>query len=408
MTLPNVFMIGWEFPPHNSGGLGTACAGLTKALSDRQIYQTFVLPKKLPVDARYINVAFPNQPFFQQIHINMELQPYGPITGFNRNYLRTRSRSAKAFYTKMVNDAYEYAHVVEELSSQYPHDVIHGHDWMTYPAAIAAQQNTGKPMVLHIHATEFDRTLHHSHVNPEIAEIEYQGLSKADRVIAVSNYTKNLIVDKYSIDTKKIDVIHNGIDLSEFQYHQFDHDHLQQFARGKKVVVFMGRLTAQKGPDYFVQVASRIAKEVPEALFVVAGDGDMYNQMLMRSAHHNLTGKLLFSGFLRDRNKMYLYRRADLFIMPSVSEPFGLVALEAAAAHTPVIISKQSGVAEVMSHAMAVDYWDVNQTANYAIHVLRNDDHHAYLCHHGAKEVEQINWGCAADKCIDVYSSLLG
>jgi glycosyltransferase involved in cell wall biosynthesis len=378
---------------------------LTKALAERQVCQTFVLPKVLPVDSQYVKVAFANSPYFTQIHVNMEMQPYGQITDFERNYLRRR-RSLSSFYTKMVNDAYEYADIIRDLAGDHSHDVIHGHDWMTYPAAMAAQEVSGRPMVLHIHATEFDRTLHHSHVNPEVAEIEYQGLSRADRVIAVSNYTKNLIADKYSIPKSKIDVVHNGIDLSEFDQFDVSSDALNAFARGKKVVIFMGRITAQKGTDYFVKVASRISGQVPEALFVVAGDGDMYQHMLLHSAAHNLTGKLLFSGFLRSRNKMFLYKRADLFIMPSVSEPFGLVALEAAAADTPVIISKQSGVAEVLSNALTADYWDVDDMARKAVSVLRDDDYRGQLCCGGAREVKEINWGRAADQCLRVYREL--
>jgi glycosyltransferase involved in cell wall biosynthesis len=276
---------------------------------------------------------------------------------------------------------------------------------MTYPAALRARDSSRKPAVLHVHSTEFDRTLD-GNINPEIAQVEELGLLKADKIIAVSEYTKNMVVDKYRIPRSKVEVVHNGIDLDDVDDYGITTEELAGFALGRKIVIFVGRLTSQKGPDYFVQIASKIAREVPEALFVVAGDGDMMHQVMMLGAKHNLTGKIMFAGFIRDKQRSFLYHRADLFIMPSVSEPFGLVALEAASANTPVIISKQSGVSEVLTHAVTADYWDIPRIASQAISILQDDPYRLSLATLSAQEIRSINWNIAAEKCLNVYQSM--
>jgi glycogen(starch) synthase len=402
MSLPSVFMIGWEFPPHNSGGLGTACEGLTKALSNEGIYQVFVLPKKIPVSASFVEIAFPNSPFLKQVHVNMQLNPYCRPPKEYAWYLNRKNYS----WNPLIDDVYSYAETITHIVGNYDHDVIHGHDWMTYPASIAASKISKKPVVLHVHSTEFDRTLNGA-VDPVISDIEREGLYAAEKVIAVSEYTKGIVCERYGVKESKVDVVHNGIDLTERGKFGISDEEIKMFAAGKKVIIFVGRLTCQKGPDYFVRVASDIAKAVPEALFVIAGSGDMYEQIVMQSAGHRLTGKLLYAGFLRDRQKELLYKRADLFIMPSVSEPFGIVALEAASYNTPIIISKQSGVREVMPSALVADFWDCEKISNMAISVLNHNDYRNQLSWNGARDVENVTWGKAAKKCINVYRSLI-
>ncbi|NMB57222.1 glycosyltransferase family 4 protein [Candidatus Beckwithbacteria bacterium] len=405
-SLPKIFMIGWEFPPNNAGGLGIACEGLTKALAKQHISQIFTLPKVLPIQTDYLEFASLDDPFFTQLHVNMKLYPsYGGMTKDQWNYLATKSALAGNSHN-LIEQAYEYANLVSILSQKYDHDLIHGHDWFTYPAAIAAKKATGNPMLVHVHATEFDRTLAGSE-DPRICRIEYEGLSNADKVIAVSEYTRQMVASKYQIPLSKIEVVHNGVDLQKQRSYYISNEELDLFARGHKIVVFVGRLTSQKGPDYFVKIAEKVSRAVPEALFVIAGSGDMYRQIVMQSGQSRLTGKLLFSGFLRDRQKEFLYRRADLFIMPSISEPFGIVPLEAAAAFTPVIISNQSGVKEVLHSAICADFWDTDYIAKKAIEVLTDPLYSYYLRENGAREVEQITWDRAASKCINVYQSLL-
>jgi len=402
MSLPRIFMIGWEFPPFNSGGLGTACEGLTSALSKLNIQQTFVLPKQLPFDTAYALVFNPMLPNVNFVHVNMPMYPYGGISSEDALYLKKR-------YGKNPNDlvdqAYDYAEIVSYLSSRNSHDIIHGHDWMTYPAALAAHRRSHKPMVLHVHSTEFDRTLN-GNTNGRISQIEYDHLSQADRIITVSQYTKDIVCDKYKIKPDKISVVHNGVDLDAQTRIDINPQLIDSYLKNRKVVIFVGRFTSQKGPDYFVSVAEKISHVVPEAVFIMAGSGDMYNQILIQSAQSRLTGKIIFPGFLRDREREFLYRRADLFIMPSVSEPFGIVALEAAGAHTPVIISNQSGVSEVLHNAYRANFWDIDEIAKQAIFILNNDSEKDMLAKNLAQEARNITWGAAAAKCINVYKQL--
>lgn len=397
-------MIGWEFPPHNSGGLGTACEGLTSALAQAHIEQTFVLPHQLPFDADYAQVFNPIYPGVNFIHVNMQIYPYGAINPQDYLYLKKRGLHDKA---SMVDQAYAYAETVGFISKLYPHEVIHAHDWMTYPAAFAAAHNTHKPVILHVHSTEFDRTLN-GNTNAAISQIEYDGLTKADHVITVSQYTKDIICDKYAIDGDKVHVVHNGVDLKHQRRIKIEQGLLQNYLIGKKLIIFVGRFTSQKGPDYFVSIAEKILQQVPQAIFIMAGSGDMYHQVIMQSANSKLTGKLLFAGFLRNFEREFLYRRADLFIMPSVSEPFGIVALEAAGAQTPVIISKQSGVSEVLTDALQSNFWDTDTIANQAISVLTNQNYQNQLAQKLSQQAQQITWGKAAYKCIDVYKEMSG
>ncbi len=404
MTLPNVFIIGWEFPPFNSGGLGTACQGLTQALADLCINQTLVLPKRLSVNPPYIKLIDPFNPYLVQIHVNLEIDPYDTsMTDSEKNYLQ-RKRLHRP-YPNIIEDAYNYSLTLSKISEKCDFNLIHAHDWFTYPAGVAVKKQSNKPLILHVHSTEFDRTLN-GDVNPQISAIENSCLHQADKIVTVSNYTKQMVINKYNLPESKIQVVHNGIDLNSEQYEFMDQE-IFDWAKGKKLVVFVGRLTVQKGPDYFISIAKKIIAQVPDALFIVAGDGDMFRQIVMTSADLNLTSRLLFAGFLRDRQKALLYQRADLFIMPSVSEPFGIVALEAAKYKTPVIISKQSGVSEVFPSAFKADFWDIDKIADYAINILTNQYLKLRLIKKGLKEIKDISWELAASKCLNIYIQLL-
>lgn len=403
MKMPRIFMIGWEFPPYNSGGLGVACEGLTSALSANCVEQIFVLPKQLPINSSFLEVTSPFDHYLKKVYVNLPIFPYGAMTRDQKLYLQKRGING---VNDMVDEAYYYGQMVKEIAIDYDYDLIHGHDWMTYPAAMMSQKITGKPMILHVHSTEFDRTLD-GKTNQRIADIEYEGLQVADKIITVSDYTKGVICDKYAVDSRKVEVVHNGVDLSAQRRYEISDNELAQFASNRKIVTFMGRVTVQKGPDYFIQIADKIARQVPDVLFVLGGDGDMQQSVMMMSASHRLTGKLLFAGFLRGRQKEYIYRRSDLFIMPSVSEPFGIVALEAASSGKPILISKQSGVKEVMPFAYTADFWDTQAFADEAVRLLNNYNYRIEMGELNARSAEEVTWSKAGAKCLRVYQEVI-
>jgi glycosyltransferase involved in cell wall biosynthesis len=389
-----VFMIGWEYPPNNSGGLGVACEGLTQALAQENTNIHFSLPYEANTEISHMNMHYCvhenwkksdcqcammgkncthmvcNPPFlaysldFVYPHQDVELESEN--TGYSFDLVKLRKLSNNQLEKQVT----EYAEVVAEVGAvnHNDFDVIHAHDWMSFPAGQQLKKQTGKPLVTQIHSTEFDRSgLNNG--NHYISSIEYNGMKQADQVIAVSYYTKQLLVQKYGIDPNKIIVVHNGI--SDLNHPADPGKH--HFAPNRPVIVFMGRLTIQKGANYFIELARAVLQRIPEALFVVAGDGDMYHELLFKTAHEGLSASVVFSGFVRDAQKRKLLNRADVFVMPSVSEPFGLVALEAAQRHTPVIVSKNAGVSEVMPHAIALDFWDIKKMAESIVDLVSNE-----------------------------------
>ena len=398
----SIFMIGWEYPPHNSGGLGEACAGLTQALAQdgKRIY--FSLPYRLQQTVEHMQMLGcydpawedPSQPPFSAYS---SLPPL-LASEIEQELLGTLPES------ELENRVSHYAEYVTQAAQLKKNDfeVIHAHDWMSFPAAVKMKQQLGKPMVAHVHSTEFDR-IPQGHGSSYITHTEYEGVQFADTVIAVSHYTKQVLVDRYGVDPAKIEVIHNGVGPIEQSSVDF-----VNFAPNRPVVVFMGRLTMQKGAEYFIELARKILAQQKDALFIVAGHGDMYQSLLFKTAGNKLSTSVLFSGFVRGREREMLLERANVFVMPSLSEPFGLVALEAAQHHTPVIISSNSGVKEVLRGAVVADFWDVNKMADEVVRLLQDEQYHQQVVSQQENSLGSLTWRKAAGKVQSVYQRLLG
>ncbi len=394
-----ILMFGWEFPPHNSGGLGTACQGLTRAIASQGGEIIFVLPRALAVDAPWQKFVFADTKMEGRV-FNSPISPYLTASGYRRRLVG----SSPLYGENLIDEVRRYAEAAAELAREETFDVIHAHDWLSFLAGIKAKEVSGKPLVVHVHATEFDRTGGQG-VNQEVYKIEREGLERADRIVTVSNLTKEVVVKRYGIDPSKVTVVHNGID---FETKPPLADSLSGLKRqGEKIVLFVGRITIQKGPDYFLQAARRVLELEPKTTFVMAGSGDMEEQIIEQAAALGLGRHFIFAGFLRGAELDALYQSADLFVMPSVSEPFGLTPLEAIANGTPVLLSKQSGVSEVLRHALKVDFWDTEEMASQIISVLRHAPLQRTLAINGEVDARHITWSAAATKCLNIYRSLV-
>lgn len=407
-----VLMFGWEFPPHNSGGLGVACQGLTRALSHLgEIEITFVLPRQVPVDADYMKLAFAGVENIKLRQVDSLLQPY--IT--SEIYAEQLHNVAGGHYGEnLLAEVLRYGQLAGEIAREEEFDIIHAHDWLSFPAGMAAKKTSGKPLIVHVHATEKDRTGGQAG-HPVVVDIERQGLTAADCVMTVSQYTKDQVVTEYDISPEKVEVVHNGIDVSENTSSQSTAEINQtQMLDGldrlkladQKLVLFLGRFTVQKGADTFVKAAQRVLEYAPNTLFLMVGAGDMERELIELAAKLRISDRVVFTGFLRGFNRKRVYQAADLFVMPSVSEPFGLVALESLVHETPIIISKQSGVAEVVDHALKVDFWDEDQLVNMMVSVLQNQSLHSTLKDNGYMEVFKNTWERAAKRCAEIYQQL--
>ncbi len=394
-------MFGWEFPPHNSGGLGTACFGLTRALTNRKVEVIFVLPKKVGVTASFMDILFADERKVKFLEIGTTLKPYVTSDG----YIHERDNILSDIYGKtLFQEVRRYALRAREIAEKEQFDIIHAHDWLSFQAGIEAKKVSGKPLILHMHATEFDRTGGQG-VNQDVYGIERAAMEQADGIIAVSNFTKQKIVEHYGIPAWKIEVVHNGID--ECDYENIP-DRLQELKKsGQKIVLFAGRITIQKGPEYFIRAAKRVLDYKQNVIFLVAGSGDMERQMMMEAAYLGISDSVIFVGFLRGDDLSAVYKAADLFVMPSVSEPFGLTPLESIIAGTPVLISKQSGVSEVLTHALKVDFWDTEDMANKILGVISHRSLWETLWGNSREEVKKVTWDAASKKCIDYYEKII-
>jgi len=401
-----VLMFGWEFPPFNTGGLGTACYGLTKGLSNNGINITFVIPtapKQIKSDFVDIIVAGCTN-FLNVKRVNSLLVPYISSNGYDSMYKQRNINSDKSFGLVYGQNLFEevkrYARKAKEIAENETFDLIHCHDWMTFLAGIEAKKVSRKPLVVHVHATDFDRT--GGHPNQAIYDIERMGMHAADLVIAVSNFTKNKIVKHYGISPEKVFVVHNAVEFTSFP----DNENFK-IKNHDRIVLFLGRITLQKGPDYFIDAAKRVLEMEKNVKFIVAGSGDMEASMIEKAARLGIAKHILFTGFLRGNDIDRAYKMADLYVMPSVSEPFGITPLEAMRNGTPVIISKQSGVSEVIKNCLKVDFWDIDEIANKIIAVLKYNALHHCLKEHGLIEIKKFSWNDSAKKCIEVYERAL-
>ena len=423
-----VFMLGWEFPPFISGGLGTACYGLTRAMDSLGMKITFVLPKKVSGQyATHVKLLTPESHHeaetdpteFKNVQfrrIPSALEPYAtPQTYLDRlERIRTNYRelfpslgenaahfgSEEHYSRDMYGEVQRYAAIAAELSLREEFDIIHAHDWMTYPAGMAAAAATGKPLVVHVHSTEFDRS--GEHVHQMIYDIERAGMQRADRVFAVSHLTRNIIITRYGIPGERVEVIYNGVERDRDR--AFPDTRIRS---DEKIVLFLGRITMQKGPEYFLQAAQKVLGVMDNVKFVMAGSGDLMHRTIELAADLGIGSKVLFTGFLRGDEVRHIYGMADLYVMPSVSEPFGIAPLEALDHDVPVIISKQSGVSEVLTHALKVDFWDVDEIANKIVAVLKYPPLQSTLKNHGNFEVRKLRWKDSARKCARIYEELL-
>lgn len=427
-------MFGWEFPPHIAGGLGTACYGMTRGLARNGVEVTFVMPRAYgDEDNRFVHVvnASDVETVFGKvdgdaqdiidkmsfIHIDSNLVPYlspEDYAVYHDEFVKTGERRWETtdawsqrytfsgkYGANLMEEVARYAmvaaQVAKDLAGQF--DVIHAHDWLTYFAGIAAKRVSGKPLVVHMHATEYDRS--GENINTQTYAIERAGMEAANKVIAVSNLTRNIIIEKYGIPADKVVTVHNAVRFAEKE------SEVPERGVTDKVVTFLGRITYQKGPDYFVEAAAKVLKRVPNVRFVMAGSGDMMNHIIRRVARLGIADRFHFTGFLRGEDVHRMFQLSDVYVMPSVSEPFGISPLEAMKSNVPVIISKQSGVAEVLDYAVKVDYWDVDAMADAIYGLITYPALSKMFAKKGLEEVTSLKWNNAAANIKDIYEEVV-
>ncbi|MCQ2280655.1 MAG: glycosyltransferase family 4 protein [Bacteroidales bacterium] len=424
-----VLMFGWEFPPHISGGLGTACYGLTRGLAHNGVEVALVVPKAYGDEdqskVRIVNAsdfAFdPSQTHFYQfsnkvsyIEVNSQLVPYigmddyynvvnqiesGVFSRVEGNDGKRRYQFQGGYGANLMQEVEKYAMVAEEIAKSEQYDVIHAHDWLTYRAGIAAKRVSGKPLVVHIHATEYDRSGEKNR-NDIVYHLEREGMMAADAVCAVSNLTRNIVIEKYGIPADKVYTLHNAVEPAMRQK-----DGVRPLK--EKIVTFLGRVTFQKGPEYFVETAKRVLERDDNVRFVLAGDGDMMPRVIERVAELGISDKFHFTGFLRGKDIDKMFGMSAVYVMPSISEPFGISPLEAMQSGVPVVISKQSGVSEVLQYAIKVDFWDIDATADAIYGILHYPSLARIFSEKGCEEANNLKWEDVAGRLKHIYEFVI-
>ena len=427
-----VLMFGWEFPPHIAGGLGTACYGIVKGLAHNGVQTMFVMPSasgdedrsaadiinasEIPVDVSSTMNVDDFLDKVQFVHIGTNMVPYldpaefhslveedrkRQVRDFSIHYGQTYKFSGK-YGSNLMEEVARYAMVGGTIAMTHKgeFDVIHAHDWLTYMAGIAAKRLSGKPLVVHVHATSFDRSSDNN-IDTRVYDIEKRGMEAADRVITVSDLTRNIVITKYGIDPSKVVTVHNAVDFSGRSEIQVE--------RGvkEKVVTFLGRITFQKGPEYFIEAAAKILKKCKNVRFVMAGSGDMMNRSIRQVARLGISDRFHFTGFLRGAEVQKMFALSDVYVMPSVSEPFGISPLEAMRSGVPSVISRQSGAAEVLKYAFKVDFWDVDAMADEIYALLQYPALADFASKYGYDEVNTLKWNNAAAKIKSVYETVI-
>ena len=431
--MTKVLMLGWEFPPLFSGGLGVATYGLVKALSPKTNIRLIIPRAPLSTDLDNVNVIGLNQLTAEEIDLEriqfsfstlntevhqlpISISPYH----FTNQWIEKHQRDSfntsdtlasnqesldqihsifsenEVYGWNVMHKVYLFSKLAEEIAADGKFDVVHAHDWVTFSAGVNIKHRTGKPLVLHVHSLETDRV--GENARNEIYEIEKNGMETADKIVAVSQYTRQQIIRNYQINADKIDVVHNGIDPSETVR--------KQHKLKDKLVVFLGRITHQKGPHYLIETAEKLTRVYPRVKFLVAGMGDEFAHSLETAAYKKLGRHFIFAGFLSKSRVNELLTFADVYFMPSVSEPFGLTALEAAQHFVPSVISSQSGAAEVLKSSLQADYWDTDKYANYIYALLQYNALHQNLSHEAHEEIKGFTWQHAADKVCAIYNQL--
>lgn len=415
-------MFGWEFPPHILGGLGTASYGLTKGMAEQgDMDITFVIPKpsgeedtsflriigagNTPIVYRDVAYDYVRERLLgkmtPELYYHLRDHIYADF-----NYRHTDDLGCIEFSGKYPDNLLEeinnYSIVAGVIARAEEIDIIHSHDWLTYPAGIHAKQITGKPLVVHVHATDFDRS--RGNVNPTVFAIEMDGMNQADHIITVSELTRRTVIDKYHQDPRKVTTVHNAVTpLSPAILNLPDKRGVKD-----KVVTFLGRITMQKGCEYFVEAAARVLAKKPEGVrFIMAGSGDKMDEMISLAAKYNIADRLHFTGFMKGQQVYEVFRSSDVYVMPSVSEPFGISPLEAMQCGVPSIISYQSGCAEILNYAVKVDYWDVEAMADAIYALITYPEMHAYLREEGLREVNSLTWEDAGRKVRAIYDALI-
>jgi len=409
-----VLMFGWEFPPFNSGGLGVACYGLTKGLTRQGADIVFVLPKIAgTLDEEYMRILAADKFGVDRDKIKFKtvdsiLKPYMSSKSYvsEKSGLEGFLQEVESIYgSDLFSEVRRYSKYAKIVASEEDFNVIHCHDWLTYPAGIAAKNIARKrgmnaPLIVHVHATEFDRT--GGHPNQYVYDLERNGMHVADYIITVSNYTKSIVVKHYGVDPGKVHVVHNSIDFKEGGI-----DEKFRIKDHHKVVLFLGRMTIQKGPDHFLWIAKKISEIDDDVRFVMVGSGDMFPYIVEEAANLGIGDKVLFSDFLNGRDVDRAYKMADVYVMSSISEPFGITPLEAMNNGTPVIISKQSGVSEILRNCIVVDFWDTNLMATKILSILNDTELRNSLVEKGLNEIRNFSWDQPAGKCIDLYKKAI-
>lgn len=427
-----VLMFGWEFPPHIAGGLGTACYGIVKGLAHNGVQTMFVMPSasgdedrsaadiinasEIPVEVSSTMNVDDFLDKVQFVHIGTNMVPYldpaefhslveedrkRQVRDFSIHYGQTYKFSGK-YGSNLMEEVARYAMVGGTIAMTHKgeFDVIHAHDWLTYMAGIAAKRLSGKPLVVHVHATSFDRSSDNN-IDTRVYDIEKRGMEAADRVITVSDLTRNIVITKYGIDPSKVVTVHNAVDFSGRSEIQVE--------RGvkEKVVTFLGRITFQKGPEYFIEAAAKVLRKCKNVRFVMAGSGDMMNRSIRQVARLGISDRFHFTGFLRGAEVQKMFALSDVYVMPSVSEPFGISPLEAMRSGVPSVISRQSGAAEVLKYAFKVDFWDVDAMADEIYALLQYPALADFASKYGYDEVNTLKWNNAAAKIKSVYESVI-
>ena len=419
-------MFGWEFPPHILGGLGTASYGLTKGMYDcGDMDITFVIPKPwgdeekgfahiigantTPIAWRDVNADYVQSRIGHvmspQLYFDLRNHIYSDFNYMNTNDLGCIEFSGR-YPENLVEEINNYSIVAGVIARTVPCDVIHSHDWLTYPAGIHAKNVSGKPLVIHVHATDFDRS--RGHVNPTVYGIEKDGMDHADCIMCVSELTRQTVINHYHQDPAKCITMHNAVyPLSQDILDMVAERRKQRENRKEKVVTFLGRITMQKGPEYFVEAAALVLKRTRNIRFCMAGSGDMMNDMINMAAARGIADRFHFPGFMRGNQVYEAFADSDVYVMPSVSEPFGISPLEAMQCGVPSIISKQSGCAEILDKCIKTDYWDIYAMADAMYSLCTNESLHEYLKVEGKNEVDQITWEKVGERIYNVYSSLV-
>ena len=402
-----VLTFGWEYPPSRNGGLGVACHGLTRELVATGTDVLFVLPKQQRTQGNntfiFADAELPDSVVVKEI--SSALRPYGQANSVVQSIIGYDEQGNPRYVARTImEEVHRFAHQASLLAARESFDVIHAHDWTSYVAGVAAKRVSGKPLILHVHATSYDQAAG-DNVDPAIFALEREAFAAADQVVVVSNLTKHIIVTKHGVTAEKVTVVHNGCDIYDPPRHR---PVLSAYKKaGYKIVLYHGRISIQKGVDYFIAAAKRVLEYESKVLFVVSGWGDMQSQIICQVGEAGLSDKVLFAGALWEEERDTMYQSVDLVVMPSVSEPFGLVPLEALQHGTPSLISKQSGVSEVLTHALKVDFWDIDEMANQIIATLRYDALPRQIATAGKLEIKQLSWRQAAAKIYQLYRSLL-